>query len=297
MPGPTPRDDADTSPDVDLTTDAGFVPEGIEDMTKAQMVDAIIAADAQDQESAIALIEALLEADLQVPMGVDADGNSAMGAVMTEVDEVVYVAVFTSMEAAEHVREMASEFATMTGKKVIGMLRPDMGLVVETVAGKFGLVPPMLASIRETVKSREVSGELEKLANRVRAGAADIDELIEVLLTSKVVVPTPDEPKGSGGFTPVIAMVDDAPRVVIAASFEAAARSRGEAEYAMSVDGSYVFSVVNEGVGILLNTVAGSVDFPPELCAAVVTKHMLAAQGQAAQGQAAQAQAQQAAQD
>lgn len=277
MPGISHRKDAGAAPDVDVTTDVGIVPEGIEDLTKAQMVEAIIAAGAQDQESAIALIEALLEADLQVPMGVDADGSPAMGAIMTEVEGVVYVAVFTSTEAAAHVREVVPEFATMTGKRVIGMLRPDMGLVVETVAGKFGLIPPMLASIRETVKSREVSGELERLANRVRTGAVGIDELVEVLLKSKVVVPTPDEPKGGGGFTPVIAMVNGSPRLVIAASFDAAARSRGEAEFAMSVDGTYIFSVVKEGVGIQLNTLAGSVDFPPELCAAVVKKYTLAA--------------------
>lgn len=262
---------------VDIATDASIVPENIEDMTKAQMVEAIVAAGAQDQAAAVALIEALLDAELQVPMGVDADGNAAMGAVMTEVDGVVYVAVFTSIDAAAHVRDMTSEFATMTGKHVIGTLRPDMGLLVETGAGKFGLIPPMLASIRETIQSREVSGELETLANRVRSGAAHVDDLVALLLTSKVVVPTPDEPKGGGGFTPVVTMVGGSPRLVVAASFDAAARSRGVAEFAMSVDGAYIFSVVKDGVGIQLNTMAGSVDLPPELCASVVKKHSLAA--------------------
>jgi len=275
MPGHKNRNAAEPTPDVDVSTDASIVPQGLEDMTKAQMVEAIIAAGAQDQESGIALIEALLEAELQVPMGVDSDGSPAMGAIMTEVEGVVYVAVFTSLEAAAHVLDMAPEFETMTGKQVIGTLRPDMGLVVETGAGKFGLIPPMLASIRETVQSREVAGELERLANRVRTGAVHIDELIEVLLTSKIVIPTPDEPKGGGGFTPVVATVNGSPRIVIAASFDSAARSRGVAEYAMSVEGKYIFSVVKQGVGIQLNTVAGEVDFPPELCAAIIAKYSL----------------------
>lgn len=270
--------DADAAADVDVLTDASIVPQNIEDMTKAQMVDAIIAANAQDQASAIALIEALLEADLQVPMGLDAEGKPAMGAIMTEVDGVVYVAVFTSAEAAAHVADATRDFATMTGKQVIVALRPDMGLVVETGAGRFGLIPPMLASIRDTLRSREVSADLERLANRVRTGEASIDALVDALMATKVVVPTPDEPQSGGGFTPVITMVNGSPRLVIAASFDAAARSRSVAEFALSVDASYIFSVVKDGVGIQLNTVTGSVDFPPELCAEVVRKYALAPQ-------------------
>jgi hypothetical protein len=94
-------------------------------------------------------------------------------------------------------------------------------------------------------------------------------------MDTKVVIPTPDEPKGGGGFTPVIAMVDDTPRLVIAASFEAAARSRDEAEFAMSVEGRHIFAIVKDGLGIQLNTVTGSVDFPPEVCAAVIKKYSL----------------------
>ncbi len=267
---------ADAAPaDIDVSTDAIIVPENIDDLSKAQVVEAIIASGRQDQESVVALIESLLEADLQVPMGLDADGKLAMGAVMTEVEGVVYVAVFTSMDAAVHVLDMASEFATMNGKKVIGTLRADLGLVVETGAGKFGLVPPMLASIRATIEAREISSSLEKLANRVRSGAADIDDLVAALMESKVVVPTPDEPKSGGAFTPVIAMVNGAPRLVVAASFDAAARSRDVAQFAMSVEGKYLFAIVKDGVGIQLNTVVGSVDFPPDLCAAVVKKYSL----------------------
>ena len=277
MPGPMSAHDANPAPDVDVSTDASILAANIEGLTRAQMVDAIVAAGAQDEESVIALVEALLEADLQVPMGVDADGNLATGAVMTEFDGVVYVSVFTSLEVAEYVRDKVSEFAVVTGKKVIGTLRPDMGLVVETAAGKFGLVPPMLASIRETLKSREVSDEIERMANRVRTGAVPIEDLIAELMTAKVVVPTPDEPKGGAGFTPVITKVDGSPRLVIAASFDSAARSRGVAEYAMSMDAKRVFAMVKEGVGIQLNTLAGSVDFPPALCAEVVKKYSLAA--------------------
>ena len=284
-PDTSPKENSDVSgaahTNVDVTTDASIVPENIDDLTKAQLVEAIIAAGRQDQESVVALIESLLEAELRVPMGLDADGTLTMGAVMTEVDGVVYVAVFTSMDAAAHVSDMTTEFATMTGKKVIGTLRADLGLVVETGAGKFGLIPPMLASIRATIQSREVSSSLEKLANRVRSGAADIDDLIAALMESKVVIPTPDEPKGGGGFNPVIEMVKGAPRLVVAASFDAAARSRDVAEFAMSVDGRYVFAIVKEGVGIKLNTVVGSVDFPPDLCAAVVKKYSLEAQAAA----------------
>ena len=268
--------------DIDVDTDSIILPENFDDLSKAEMVEAIIASGRQDQASVVALIETLLEAELQVPMGLDADGQPAMGAVMTEVDDVVYVAVFTSMEAADHVREMAPEFATMTGKKVISTLRDDLGLVVETGVGKFGLIPPMLASIRETIQSREVASSLERLANRVRSGAAHMDELVALLMETKVVIPTPDEPKGGGGFTPVIAMVDDTPRLVVAASFDAAARSRDEAEFAMSVEGKYIFAIVREGVGIQLNTVTGSVDFPPELCAEVIKKYSLDAQAAAA---------------
>ena len=263
--------------DIDVTTDAIIVPENIDDLSKAQLVEAIIASGRQDQESVIALIESLLEAELQVPMGLDGDGMPAMGAVMTEVEGVVYVAVFTSMEAAAHVREMAPDFATMTGKEIIGTLRADLGLVVETGAGKFGLVPPMLTSIRATVEARDVSSPLERLANRVRTGTSDIDELVAALMESEVVVPTPDEPKGGGAFTPVIATVNGTPRLVVASSFEAAARLSDVAEFAMSVEGKYLFAIVKEGVGIQLNTVVGSVDFPPELCAAVVKKYLLQA--------------------
>ena len=258
------------------------MPDNLDDLSKAQVVEAIIASGRQDQESVVALIETLLEAELQVPMGLDADGQPAMGAVMTEVDEVVYVAAFTSMEAAAQVSDMAPEFATMTGRQVIGTLRPDLGLVVETGAGKFGLIPPMLASIRQTIESREASLSLERLANRVRSGASHIDELVAALMETKVVIPTPDEPKGGGGFTPVIAMVDDSPRLVVAASFEAAARSSEVAEFAMSVEGKYIFAIVKDGVGIQLNTVTGSVDFPPELCAEVIKKYSLDAQPAAA---------------
>ncbi len=273
-------DDADTRvddapADIDVTTDAIILPDDIDNLSKAQVVEAIIASGRQDQETVVALIESLLEAELQVPMGLDGDGELAMGAVMTEVEGVVYVAVFTSMDAAAHVLDMAPDFAVMTGKKVIGTLRTDLGLVVETGAGKFGLIPPMLASIRATVEAREISSSLEKLANRVRSGAADIDDLVAALMESKVVVPTPDEPKGGGAFTPVIAMVNGAPRLVVAASFDAAARSRDVAEFAMSVEGKYLFAIVKGGVGIQLNTVVGSVDFPPELCAAVVKKYSL----------------------
>ena len=268
--------------DVDITTDAIILPEDFDNLTKAQLVEAIIASGRQDQESVVALIESLLEAELHVPMGLDADGALAMGAVMTEVEGVVYVAVFTSMEAAAHVIEMAPEFATMTGKKVIGTLRADVGLVVETEVGKFGLIPPMLASIRATIESREAASSLEKLANRVRSGAAEIEELVATLMESKVVIPTPDEPNGGGGFTPVIANVNGSPRLVVATSFDAAARSRDQAEFAMSVDGKYIFAIVKEGVGIQLNTVVGSVDFPPELCAAVVKKYSLEGEAAAA---------------
>jgi len=278
-----PTADAEPAPpDIDVTTDASIVPQNLDDLSKAEVVDAIIAAGRQDQESVVALIETLLEAELQVPMSPDADGKPAMGAIMTEVEGVVYAAVFTSMDAAAHVRELAPEFATMTGKQVIGTLRSDLGLVVETGAGKFGLVPAMLESIRSTIESREISSSLERLANRVRSGAASIDELVEVLMTTKVVIPTPDEPKGGGEFTPVIGMVDGTPRLVVAASFEAAARSRDVAEFAMSVEGKYIFAIVKEGVGIQLNTVAGSVDFSPEFCAGVVKKYSLEATAPAA---------------
>lgn len=278
-----PTADAEPArPDIDVTTDSSIVPQNLDDLSKAQVVEAIIASGRQDQESVVALIETLLEAELQVPMGPDADGKPAMGAIMTEVEGVVYVAVFTSMEAAAHVRKMAPEFATMTGKQVIVTLRSDLGLVVETGAGKFGLIPPMLESIRSTIESREISSSLERLANRVRSGAANIDELVAALMTTEVVIPTPDEPKGGGGFTPVIGMVDGAPRLVVAASFEAAARSRDVAEFAMSVEGKYIFAIVKEGVGVQLNTVAGSVDFSPELCAAVVKRYSLAAKAPAA---------------
>jgi len=270
------------SVDIDVTTDAIIVPDNFDDMSKAQMVEAIIASGRQDQESVVALIETLLEAELQVPMGVDADGEPAMGAVMTEVEGVVYVAVFTSTDAGAHVRDMAPDFATMTGKQVIGSLRSDLGLVVETGVGKFGLIPPMLASIRQTIESREVSASLERLANRVRSGAAGIDELVAALMNAKVVIPTPDEPTGGGGFTPVIGMVDGTPRLIVAASFEAAARSRDVAEFAMSVEGRYIFAIVKEGVGIQLNTVVGSVDFPPELCAEVIKKYSLGVEAPAA---------------
>lgn len=263
--------------DTDVSTDAIIVPDDLENLSGAQIVEAIIASGRQDQDSVVALIESLLGAELQVPMGLDADGSPAMGAVMTEVEGVVYVAVFTSMEAAAHVRDMAPDFATMTGKKVIETLRPDLGLVVETGVGKFGLIPPMLASIRATVQSRDVSAGLEELANRVRTGAADLDDLVTALMETTVVIPTPDEPKGTGTFTPVIATVNGTPRLVVAASLEAAARSRDVAEFAMSVEGKYVFAVVKEGVGIQLNTVVGSVDFSPELCADVVRKYSLGA--------------------
>ncbi len=276
--------DATSAGDVDVSTDSGIVPENLDDLSKAQVVEAIIASGRQDQESVVALIETLLEAELQVPMGIDADGQPAMGAVMTEVEGIVYVAAFTSMEAAAHVREMAPEFATMTGRQVIGSLRSDLGLVVETGAGKFGLIPPMLASIRETIASREASLSVERLANRVRSGAAQIDDLVEALMETKIVIPTPDEPKGGGGFTPVIATVDGSPRLVIAASFEAAARSRDEAQFAMSVEGKHIFAIIKEGVGIQLNTVAGSVDFPPELCASVIQRYSLAGPQQEREG-------------
>lgn len=278
---PAPATDVPTTgaetapPDIDVTTDSSIVPRDLDDLSKAQVVEAIIASGRQDQESVVALIETLLEAELQVPMGPDADGKPAMGAIMTEVEGVVYAAVFTSMNAAAHVRDMAPDFATMTGKQVISTLRSDLGLVVETGVGKFGLIPPMLASIRQTIESREVSVSLERLANRVRWGAASIDELVAEIMTAKVVIPTPDEPKGGGGFTPVIEMVDGTPRVIVAASFEAAARSRDVAEFAMSVEGKYIFAIVKEGVGIQLNTVAGSVDFPPALCAEVIRKYSL----------------------
>lgn len=261
--------------DIDVTTDAVIVPYDIDQLSKAQVVEAIVASGRQDQESVVALIESLLAADLQVPMGLDADGRPAMGAVMSEVEGVVYMAVFTSLEAANQALDSSPDFAVMTGKEVIGTMRTDLGLVVETGAGKFGLIPPMLASIKATVVSREVSSSLEMLANRVRSGEADIDELVDALMVSTVVVPTPDEPKGGGGFTPVIETVNGTPRLVVAASFEAAARSRDVAEFAMSVEGKYLFAIVKEGVGIQLNTLAGSVDFAPELCAEVVKKYAL----------------------
>ncbi|NYI42112.1 SseB family protein [Demequina lutea] len=274
--GDLPATEAEVAPaDIDVTSDSSIVPENLDDLSKAQVVEAIIASGRQDQESVVALIETLLAAELQVPMGVDADGKPAIGAVMTEVEGVVYVAVFTSMDAAAHVRDIAPEFATMTGKEVIGTLRADLGLVVETGAGKFGLIPPMLASIRETIESREVSLSLERLANRVRSGVASIDDLVAALMEAKVVIPTPDEPKGGGGFTPVIGMVDGIPRLVVATSYEAAARSSDVAQFAMSVKGKHIFAIVKDGVGIQLNTVAGSVDFPPELCAAVIKKYSL----------------------
>ncbi len=263
------------SGEIDIATDAVIVPDDIDNLTKAQVVEAIVASGRQDQESVIALIESLLEAELQVPMGLDSEGQPAMGAVMSEVEGVVYMAVFTSLDAAAHVIDMSHEFSTMLGKQVIGTMRTDLGLVVETGVGKFGLIPPMLASIKATVVSREVSSSLETLANRVRSGSAGIDELVDALMVSTVVVPTPDEPKGGGGFTPVIGSVNGSPRLVVAASFEAASRSRDVAEFAMSIEGKYLFAIVKDGVGIQLNTLVGAVDLPPELCAAVVKKYSL----------------------
>lgn len=274
-PDATAGDDSATTDEVDIATDAAIVPADIDDLPKAQVVEAIIASGRQDQESVVALIETLLDADLHVPMGIGADGELAMGAVMSEVDGVVYVAVFTSMDAAAHVAHMAREFSVMKGKKVIGTLRPDLGLVVETAAGKFGLVPQMLASIRSTIEAREIPADVERLANRVRSGKADIDDLVAMLMENKVVMPTPEEPKGVGGLAPVITMVNGSPRVVIAASFDAAARSSKVASYALAVDGRFIFGAIKEGVGIQLNTVVGSVDFPPELCLEVVKKYSL----------------------
>ena len=269
------KPEATAQTEVDIATDAVIVPEDIDQLTKAQLVEAIVSSGRQDQDSVIALIESLLEAELYVPMGLDAEGQPAMGAAMTEVEGVIYMAVFTSMEAATRVVDIAHDFSTMLGKQVIGTMRSDLGLVVETGAGTFGLVPPMLESIKATVVSREVSSSLEALANRVRTGAADIDALVDALMVGTVVVPTPHEPTGGGGFIPVIETVNGVPRLVVAASFEAAARSRDVADFAMSVDGKYLFAIVKEGVGIQLNTLAGSVDLPPELCAAIVEKYEL----------------------
>ncbi len=264
-----------TEADVDIATDAVIVPDDIDELTKAQLVEAIVASGRQDQESVVALIESLLEAELYVPMGLDAEGKPVMGSVLSDVDGVTYMAVFTSMEAASHVVDIAADFSTLLGKKVIGTMRSDLGLAVETGVGKFGLVPPMLESIKATIVSREVSSSLEALANRVRSGTAEIDELVDALMVGTVVVPTPEEPKGGGGFTPVIETVNGTPRLVVAASFEAAARSRDVAEFAMTVEGKYLFAIVKEGVGIQLNTLAGSVDLPPDLCASVVEKYQL----------------------
>ena len=75
MPGLFRRKAADTArevndaDDVDVMTDAGLVLDDIEDMSKAQMVEAIIASGRQDQESVVALIETLLEAELRCPWG------------------------------------------------------------------------------------------------------------------------------------------------------------------------------------------------------------------------------------
>ena len=275
MPGLFRRKAADRTPEAsapttsadvtDLSDDSALVPDDLDERTPAQLVDLLVAAGVQDQDGVVALVEALLEADLLIPVGQGPDGNDALGTLRTDANGVTFAAVFTSEAAAEPVRAMTSRLETMAGKHIIGVLEPELGLLVETGSGKFGLIPPMLASVRATLESREVSAALEALADRVRLGLAPISELIALLMDGKVVAPTPEEPTDNSGFKPVITHVDGSVRLVVAASFEAAKRTQRVAKFALTLPGRYVFSMVRDNVGVQLTTVNGAVDFPPEL--------------------------------
>lgn len=279
MPGLFRRKAADRTPEAsapttsadvtDLSDDSALVPDDLDERTPAQLVDLLVAAGVQDQDGVVALVEALLEADLLIPAGQGPDGNDVLGTLRTEANGVTFAAVFTSEAAAEPVRAMTSRLETMTGKHIIGVLEPELGLLVETGSGKFGLIPPMLASVRATLESREVSAALEALADRVRLGLAPISELIALLMDGKVVAPTPEEPTDNSGFKPVITHVDGSVRLVVAASFEAAKRTQRVAKFALTLPGRYVFSMVRDNVGVQLTTVNGAVDFPPELVARI----------------------------
>lgn len=279
MPGLFRRKAADRTPEAsapttsadvtDLSDDSALVPDDLDERTPAQLVDLLVAAGVQDQDGVVALVEALLEADLLIPAGQGPDGNDVLGTLRTEANGVTFAAVFTSEAAAESVRAMTSRLETMTGKHIIGVLEPELGLLVETGSGKFGLIPPMLASVRATLESREVSAALEALADRVRLGLAPISELIALLMDGKVVAPTPEEPTDNSGFKPVITHVDGSVRLVVAASFEAAKRTQRVAKFALTLPGRYVFSMVRDNVGVQLTTVNGAVDFPPELVARI----------------------------
>ena len=289
MPGLFRRKAADRTPDTsatqstptagdvtDLSDDSALVPDDLDERTPAQLVDLLVAAGVQDQDGVVALVEALLESDLLVPAGQGPDGKEAVGTLRTEANGVTFAAVFTSEAAAAPVRAMAPRLDSMTGKHIIGVLEPELGLLVETANGKFGLIPPMLASVRATLESREVSAALEALADRVRLGLAPISELVELLMDGKVVAPTPEEPTDNSGFKPVITHVEGSVRLVVAASFEAAKRTQRVAQFALTLPGRYVFSMVRDNVGIQLTTVNGAVDFPPELVARIRDQYGIA---------------------
>lgn len=261
--GPDLATDAALSTDDALTTDAALIPDDIDERTPAQLVDLLVAAGIQDQDAVVALVEALLEADLLIPVGQGPDGKETLGTLRTEANGVVFAAVFTSEAAAEPARALAPRMETMTGKHLVGVLDPEIGLLVETGAGKFGLIPPMLASVRKTLESREISAALEALADRVRAGLAPLSELVAMIMDGKVVAPTTQEPAEGVGFSPVITHVQGSVRMVVASSFEAAARTTSVAQYALTLPGRHVFGMVRENVGIQLTTVAGEIDFPP----------------------------------
>ena len=116
-------------------------------------LDELIARARLGRAGAPEVLWSLINSDLVVPMVAGTDGTPQP--VVTEVDGVQFMSVFTTLERAASVGHLADRVVTLAGRRVLMGLAPGSGLTVVAADGGFEVDPSTVAQLQQGLHEDE----------------------------------------------------------------------------------------------------------------------------------------------